>query len=161
MYRSIAAVLMSITLGTSFPAGAHTEEYFDSVKAPHDGQIRMAGPFHLELVAKEQEVLLYVTDHADRRISTQGGVGKVTFQTSKAEPKNSLKLEPTDENVLRAIGDFFVTPETVIVVFLKLPEYEAHSASFAPLKPKAKSAAKTEDEKDSMAHNEEHHHHHH
>ena len=44
MNKSMATVLISATLAVSLPAGAHTEEYFDSIDAPHGGQMRMAGP---------------------------------------------------------------------------------------------------------------------
>ena len=56
MNKSMATVLISATLAVSLPAGAHTEEYFDSIDAPHGGQMRMAGPYHLELVAKERKL---------------------------------------------------------------------------------------------------------
>jgi len=163
MNKSMATVLISATLAVSLPAGAHTEEYFDSINAPHGGQMRMAGPYHLELVAKEKEIVLYVTDHSDRKISTEGGIAKATIQVGKAKAKTSIKLEPAGENTLKGAGDFAVTPETLIVVFLKLPEYEAYSARFAPLKPKAKSAKSTKNtgngKKSAGEHGEQHHHH--
>ena len=65
MIKSMATVLMSAALVVSVPASAHTEEHFDSHATPHGGQMRMAGPYHLELVSKEKEIVLYVTDHAD------------------------------------------------------------------------------------------------
>jgi len=92
MNKSMATVLITATLAVSLPAGAHTEEYFNSIAAPHGGQMRMAGPYHLEIVAKEKEIVLYVTDHSDRKISTEGGVGKAAFQIGKAKPKTSIKL---------------------------------------------------------------------
>jgi hypothetical protein len=33
-------------------------------------------------------------------------------------------------------GEFQINPETVIVVFVKLPEQDAYAARFTPLKPK-------------------------
>ncbi|MDQ3186873.1 MAG: hypothetical protein M3Q16_10560 [Pseudomonadota bacterium] len=163
MNKSMATVLMSAALAVSSPAGAHTEEYFDSINAPHGGQMRMAGPYHLELVTKEKEIVLYVMDHADSKISTEGGVGKATIQVDKAKPKTSIKLEPAGDNIFKGTGDFSVTPKTVIIVFLKLPEHEAHSARFTPLKPKAKSAKKTPDDKkpsDGHGEHSQHHMHH-
>ncbi len=142
MIKSMAVVLVSATLAVSLPASAHTEEYFDSHAAPHGGQMRMAGPYHLELVSKEKEIVLYVADHADNKISTEGGVGKATFQVGKAKPKNTIQLEPAGDNMFSGTGDFTITPETVVVVFIKLPEQEAQSVRFAPLKPKAKQDGK-------------------
>lgn len=159
MNKSMAAVLISATLAVSLPAAAHTEEYFDSITAPHGGQMRMAGPYHLELVAKDKEIVLYVLDHGDNKISTEGGVGKASIQVGKVKPKNSIKLEPADGNTLKGTGDFAVTPETAIIVFLKLPEHEAHSARFTPFKPKAKVTKKIPDEKKSVDGHDEHNHH--
>jgi len=161
MKRSMATVLMSAALAVSLPAGAHTEEYFDSINAPHGGQMRMAGPYHLELVTKEKEIVLYVMDHSDQKISTEGGVGKAAFQVGKAKPKTSIKLEPAGDNMLKGSGDFSVTPETVIIVFLKLPDQEAQSTRFTPLKPKSKvkSTKKTQGGKESAGDHGGHHHH--
>jgi hypothetical protein len=147
MSKSLATVVIAAALAVSLPAAAHTEEYFDSVAAPHGGQMRMAGPYHLELVTKDKEILLYVADHGDNKINTGGGVGKASIQVGKGKPKNSIKLEPAGDNVLKGTGDFKVTPETTIITFVKLPDQEAQSARFTPLKPKAKDAQKTQDKK--------------
>lgn len=159
MNKSMATVLMSIVLAVSLPAAAHTDEYFDSHNAPHGGQMRMAGPYHLELVTREKEIELYVTDHSDNKISAEGAVGKVAIQIGKAKPKTSIKLESAGDNMLKGAGDFSVTPETVLIVFLKLPEHEAQSARFTPLKP-AKSTKKTPSKKKSPDDHDEHSHHH-
>lgn len=162
MSKSLATVFITVTLAVSLPAAAHTEEYFDSIAAPHGGQMRMAGPYHLELVTKDKEILLYVADHSDKKIGTEGGVGKASIQLGKGKPKSSIKLEPAGDNMLKGTGDFTVTPETTIVTFIKLPDQEAQSARFTPLKPKVKGAKKTEDKKPvGTQSGHDHHHMHH
>jgi hypothetical protein len=162
MSKSLATVFITVTLAVSLPAAAHTEEYFDSIAAPHGGQMRMAGPYHLELVTKDKEILLYVADHSDKKIGTEGGVGKASIQLGKGKPKSSIKLEPAGDNMLKGTGDFTVTPETTIVTFIKLPDQEAQSARFTPPKPKAKGAKKTEDKKPvGTQSGHDHHHMHH
>jgi hypothetical protein len=47
--------------------------------------MRMSGPYHLELVAKDKELVVYVMDHADSKLSVNGGAGKATIQTGKAK----------------------------------------------------------------------------
>ena len=101
-----AIVVTAAALAVSLPAAAHTEEYFDSVAAPHGGQMRMAGPYHLELVTKDKEILLYVADHSNNKINTGGGVGKASIQVGKGKPENSIKLQPAGENILKGTGDF-------------------------------------------------------
>ena len=50
--------LFGAVLVTSFPAQAHNEEYFDSRESPHGGQMRMTGPYHLELVITGKDLAL-------------------------------------------------------------------------------------------------------
>lgn len=163
MNKAMTAVLISAALAVPLTAGAHTEEHFDSISTPHGGQMRMAGPYHLELVTNEKEIVLYVTDHSDREVSTKGGIGKATIQAGKAKPKTTIKLEPAGDNMLKGTGDFSISPETVVIVFLKLPDEEAQSARFKPLKPKskAKSTKKTPDKEPAGEHGGNHHHMHH
>ncbi len=133
MNKSRIIFLTVITLIFSTPVWSHTDDYFDSVDAPHGGQMRMAGPYHLEIVTKDKEIALYVTDHANTKISINGGVSKAIFQTGKT--KTTVKLEPACDNVFKGTGDFMVTPETKVIVFVRLPEQEAQAARFTPLKP--------------------------
>lgn len=140
MSKSMATVLLGAALVLALPAWAHTDAHLDTIATPHGGQLRMAGPYHLELVARDKEIVLYVTDHADSNISTGGGVGKATLQLGKAKARTTVKLEPAGDNLFKGSGDFSVKPESVIVVFIKLPGQEAQSARFTPLKPKAQPA---------------------
>ncbi|MGH8762199.1 MAG: hypothetical protein ACREUR_03095 [Nitrosospira sp.] len=156
----VAILLVGATLaGMSAFAAAHTEEYFDSVESPHGGQMRMSGPYHLELVAKDKEIVLYVMDHANNKLSAEGGSGKATIQTGKDKTRTSVKLEQAGDNMFKGTGDFSVHPDTAVTVFIKLPGQEAYSARFTPLKAKAKLAMKNKDAKPQAADNNGHHHH--
>ncbi|MEE8254020.1 MAG: hypothetical protein V3S58_00240 [Nitrosomonadaceae bacterium] len=151
MSKLMVIFLAVVALILSPLVWSHTDEYFDSVNAPHGGQMRMAGPYHLEIVAKDKEVVLYVTDHAAGKINIDGGISKAIFQTSKA--KTSIKLKPACDNIFKGTGEFLVTPETVIVVFIKLPEQEAQAARFTPLKPAelSKESKQSLEQRDSHA----------
>jgi hypothetical protein len=155
----ILTSLFGAILVTSFPAQAHNEEYFDSRESPHGGQMRMTGPYHLELVLKDKEILLYVMDHADSKISIKGGSGKATIQTGKDKTAVSIKLEPAGDNIFKGIGNIPATPETVIIVFIDLPETEAHSARFTPFKPTVTTATKVKAKPRSDDSSGHHHHH--
>tara|TARA_Y100001936_G_C16086977_1_gene682514 strand:+ start:1298 stop:1852 length:555 start_codon:yes stop_codon:yes gene_type:complete len=113
-------------------AWSHTDQYFDSVVAPHGGQMRMAGPYHMEIVAKDKEIVLYITDHANVKVSVDEGIAKATVQNGKA--KTTVKLQPKGNNLFRGKGNFIVTPKTKIMVFVKLPGQDAQAARFTPLK---------------------------
>ena len=139
MKKTMAAVLLGMAI--TLPTWAHTDDYLDTLTTAHGGQLRMAGPYHLELVAKDKELVLYVTDHGDNPVKTEGGTAKATIQIGKGKAGTTVKLEPAGENQMKGLGEFTVKPASVIVVFVKLAGDEAQSARFTPLKPKAKAAA--------------------
>lgn len=155
----IAGVVFGALLVWSLPAWAHVDEYFDSVEAPHGGQLRMVGPYHLELVAKDREITIYVTDHADNKISADGGLGKATIETGQS--RTQIWLHPVGDNMLKGSGVFSITPDTVVIVFIRLPDQEAQSARFIPLKPKKTPGEKTTDGTPPTEDRDTHHHHHH
>jgi hypothetical protein len=137
MNVSIVAAVFAFTLILFPSAWAHTDEQLDTMPSPHGGQVRAAGPYHLELVAKDGELVLHVTDHIGQEISTDGGEGKANIQQGKAGTKMTIKLEPSQHHMLKGSGEFQINPETVIVAFIKLPEKDAYAARFTPLKPKS------------------------
>ena len=157
MNASIIAVVLAAPLMILQPVWAHTDELLDTMQAPHGGQVRAAGPYHLELVAKEGELVLHVTDHAWQEIHTDGGEGKATIQQGKDGGKITVKLGPAQQNMFTGSGEFQINSETVIVVFVKLPEQDAYGARFTPLKPKTMKAGK----KLPAGHDHDLQHHHH
>ncbi len=158
MNKTIGGMILVSILVVSSPAWAHTDEFFESVEAPHGGQLRMTGPFHLELVAKEGELTVYVTDHADTKISVDGGLAKATVETGQT--RTQVHLHPVGNNILKGSGVFSLTPNTVVIVFVKLPNHDAYSARFMPLKSKTEPSTQPQ-EGTSKTDGGEHHHHHH
>lgn len=154
MSKLIVAVVLSVPLMMCQPVWAHTDASLDAMPSPHGGQVRAAGPYHLELIAKDGALVLHVTDHAWQEIHTDGGEGKATIQQGKSGSKITVKLEPSQQNKLMGNAEFHVTPETVIVVFVKLPEQDAYGARFTPLKPK--SVGKTNKVGDGHDHGHQH-----
>jgi len=157
MKASIIAAVLAVPLIVLQPVWAHTDESLDAMPSPHSGQVRAAGPYHLELIAKDGELVLHVTDHAWQAIHIDGGEGKANILQGKAGSKITVKLEPSQQNVFTGNGEFHITPETVIVVFVKLPEQDAYGARFTPLKPKTIQAGKKSPE--GHDHDLQHHHH--
>jgi hypothetical protein len=139
MNKTVVAILLGMAI--TLPTWAHTDDYLDTLTTAHGGQLRMAGPYHLELVAKDKEMVLYVTDHGDNPVKTDNGTAKATIRIGKGGAVTTVKLEPAGENQMKGLGEFTLKPESVIVVFVKLAGDEAQSARFTPLKPKAKAAA--------------------
>lgn len=119
----------SLGLG-SLNAFAHTDDMLAAMKAPNGGQLKMAGPFHLELVVKPGVVQVYVTDHGDTKIASQGGRGSVTLLSGGK--KTVLKLNPAGGNLLQGKGNFKVAPEMKAVVSVMMPGQPAQQARFEP-----------------------------
>ncbi len=142
MKVSMVAAVLAISLMILQPVWAHTNESLDAMVPPHGGQVRAAGPYHLELIAKDGELVLHVTDHAWQEIHTDGGEGKAIIQQDKAGGKITVTLGASPQNMFKGNGEFHITPETVIVVFVKLPEQDAYGTKFTPLKPKTVRAGK-------------------
>ena len=135
--RSIIAAVLIVPLLLTQLVWGHTDESLDAMPAPHGGQVRAAGPYHLELVVKDGELVLHVTDHTGKEISTDRGEAKARVQHHKAESAITVKLEPSHNNMFKGRCDSRTNPETVIVIFVKLPEQDAYAARFTPLKPKS------------------------
>ncbi len=113
----------------SASARAHTDAYFDQTAAPHGGQIRMAGPYHLELVVAGDIVTLYVTDHSDQPIDTAGGSAKVII-TSGKKKRYVVILSPAGGNKLRGGGEFKLSKASAISVLVAFPDQDPQRAKF-------------------------------
>jgi hypothetical protein len=157
MKASMIAAVLAASLMMLQPGWAHTDEALDAMPSPHGGQVRAAGPYHLELVAKDGDLVLHVTDHAGQEMNTVGGEGKARVQQGRAGSKITVKLEPAQQNMLTGIGEFQINPETMIVVFVKLPEQDAYAARFTPLKPKSVGGRKKERGNHDHDHDDQHH----
>jgi hypothetical protein len=129
--------LLAASLIFSQGALAHTDEYLDTQAAPHGGQLRMAGMYHYELVVKANEVMVYLTDHAGAKLAAKGASGTATVLSGKT--KASVKLLPTEDNVLKGTGKFELLPDMKVVVSIVLPGQASQQARFTPLQ-KAKAA---------------------
>ena len=132
MKHLLGNLALCATLLVAVPVGAHSAKHSDTVKALHGGQSLSAGPYHLELIAKDGELLLYVTDHSDKAIPTDGAKAKATIQHGYEKTNIQVELEPSGENTLKGTGAFTINPDTGIIVFLRLPEQEAYAARFTP-----------------------------
>ncbi|MDK9703023.1 MAG: hypothetical protein OEL20_07760 [Sulfuritalea sp.] len=138
----IYSAAASLLLFSGSSAFAHSDEYLDTQKTPNGGQQRMAGNYHFELVvakdskeARDNPVIVYVTDHANAKIPTVGAGGTATILAGKQ--KASVKLVPDGDNRLKGIGKYASTPDMKVVVSITLPGKPAEQARFTPLAPVA------------------------
>src|SRR3954453_16611134 len=102
--RLLAFVVALIALESTV-AWAHSDEYFATHATAHGDQMRMAGPYHLELVARNDQITLYVTDHGGNAVDTAGGSAKVILTAGKKK-RCVVILSAAGENTLKGSGKF-------------------------------------------------------
>jgi len=131
------AAASAFTLANS-TALAHSDEVPDKQKAPHGGQVLQAGAYYFELVvakdskeAKENPVVVHVTDHAGTKVSAVGAGGTATILVGKT--KTSATLVPDGDNRLKGAANYASTPDMKVVVSIALPGKNAEQARFTPL----------------------------
>ena len=131
---AMVAALMSVGNG----AFAHDDGTLDKISGPNGGQLRMAGSYHFELVvakdskeAKDNPVVVYVTDHAGTKVPTAGAKGTVTILSGKA--KVTVSLIPDGDNRLKGSGAYASAPDMKAIVSVTLPNKSPEQARFTPL----------------------------
>jgi hypothetical protein len=139
MKKALFLLAAASALGLASPTLlAHTDEVLDTQKAPNGGQLRMAGAYHYELVvakdskeAKDNAVVVYVTDHAGTKVPTGGASGTATILAGKA--KATATLAPDGDNRLKGMAKYLSAPDMKVVVSISFPGKAAEQARFTPL----------------------------
>lgn len=131
----LTAACIGCTASTAF---AHTDAFFDSQPSPHGGQVRMSGAYHFELLVEPGGVTVFVTDHADTPIPTEGASALADIASRKG--KSQIKLTPAGGNMLKGQGKFGDDPGMRVKLTVTLPGAQAVTARFTPLKRKAHAA---------------------
>lgn len=132
---AMAALLATATITSAY---AHSDAQLDEAKAPNGGQLRMAGPLHLELVldktggdARARPVAVYVTDHAGQPLPVAGATGTVTLMIGKTRVSVPLKAEAG--NRLAGSASYVAGTGTKAVVSVTMPGQETQQARFTPM----------------------------
>ena len=139
MKKALFLIAAASTFGLASPVLlAHTDDVLDTQKAPNGGQLRMAGVYHYELVvakdskeAKDNAVVVYVTDHAGIKVPTTGVSGMATIMAGKS--KATATLIPDGDNRLKGTAKYVSVPDMKVVVSITFPGKAAEQARFTPL----------------------------
>jgi len=134
MKKFIASIIFSgLVILLTGSAWAHSGEDAKAVKGIHGGQVIASGPYHFELLAKDGELRLYITDQNNReQILSKGGSAKANI-FDKDGNKVSVQLVPIYANFMKGTGDFKITPETAISVFVVPEQNKTYTARFTSL----------------------------
>lgn len=96
--QRLAGIFLMALLSLPTLSWAHSNEYLATIKGAHGGMLRMAEMYHFELVVKDGEAQVWVTDHGDTPQPTKGAVSTLRFLT--ANGGFSVYLAPTGKNEL-------------------------------------------------------------
>jgi hypothetical protein len=136
--KSLVFAIVVAAVFTVPRALAHDNATLDAMPAPHGGQLRMAGPCHYELVAKANELSVYVTDHAGTAVPTRRATGTATVLSGAK--KVSIPMQTASGNKVVGGGSFNLAPDTSVTVSLAFPGQSSQTAHFTPLRKAAPGA---------------------
>lgn len=139
------AFLLAALLSVAASGFAHDDATLDALKSPNGGQLRMAGPYHYELLiappgkeATAATLLVFVTDHAGSKVPTAGATGKATLLAGGK--KTTLALKPEANNRMKGEGAYLSSADIKVIVSIALTGAPAESARFTPWSRTAASA---------------------
>lgn len=123
-------LLFGISLTTAWASETgHKKSAHDA--APHHGSFVAVGDYHLEMLVKDKQLLIYVTDHSWNPKKVDGATGKVWVLSNKK--KTEITLKPEKDNLISAKGDFLPSDDMKVVVKLNMPNQKPLNARFTPL----------------------------
>ncbi|MDD2989705.1 MAG: hypothetical protein PHI64_12180 [Zoogloea sp.] len=132
---TLAAALLAAT-----PALAHDDATLDAMQAPHGGQLRMAGAYHIELVlardargGKPAPVKVYLSDHGGSKIAPAGASGSVVLLAPAG--KLTVPLAAAGDR-LEGTAVYTADPATKALVSLRFADGKTETARFEPFKPR-------------------------
>lgn len=96
--RPLVGIFLIALFSLPTLARAHSNEYLATVKGAHGGMLRMVEMYHFELVMKDGEAHVWVTDHGDTPQSTKGAVG--ILRVISGNDAFSVYMAPTGNNEL-------------------------------------------------------------
>ena len=128
MLRIFVVVLSLAFAGSAF---AHTDSKW--TKGPQGGHIVDAGggKQHWELVAKGNELTLYVLDADEKPINVESGTAKAQVLIGKKT--HNVEFTPAGPNVLKATGDFAAVKGMKVIVTTTKVGGQSFQARLAPL----------------------------
>lgn len=121
-----ALLFASITL-FSFPSLA--AEKHDDAHAKNGGVAVEAGTYHVELVAKDKSLTIYVNGHDDKPVEVKGA--KATANVFSGKDKGNIVLTSAGSNTMKGETPFAIAADAKIVVSFTLPGKKTEQARFS------------------------------
>jgi hypothetical protein len=119
--KTIALTL--VLLSTPMVAMAH-----DVVKGPNGGQVVDDAGHHVEFTSKGEEIVLYLSDNADKPLSSAKATGRVIVQDSGKQV--TAELAAIEPNILSAKLAAPITAGVKLAITIKLGDGHDVKARF-------------------------------
>ena len=128
MLRILAVILSLALAGSAF---AHRDSKW--TKGPQGGHIVDAGggKQHWELVAKGNELILYVLDSDEKPVNVDSGSAKA--QVLIGARTYNVEFKPAGNNMLKATGEFTSAKGMKVIVTTNKVGGQSFQARLAPL----------------------------
>ena len=127
----LATICLTLGFALASPAFAHSDSKW--MKGPQGGHIIDAGggKQHWELVAKGNELTLYVLDADEKPLNTEGGTAK--GQVLLDGKTHNVEFKPAGSNILTATGAFTAAKGMKVIVSTTDVGGQSFQARLAPL----------------------------
>lgn len=129
--------LWCLSLFAAGLAWAHDDATLDGMAAPHGGQLRMAGPWHLELVLDstpgelaERAVQVHLSDHAGTPLPERGLSAHMTLLSAGSVSR--VVLTPAGPSLLAGRAVYRYGADLKAVIALRDAEGQLVQARFTP-----------------------------
>lgn len=125
-----AALLLAACFIPAGAAMAHSNDYLATVKGPHGGSLQMADVYHFELLIKDGEAVVWVTDHGDQAQDTSGAKAEAMIINNGG--RVTVALAPSGKNQLSGKGSQIKsTPDTKVVLTVTMKGRSPLQARYA------------------------------
>lgn len=110
---------------------SHSNDYLATVQGPHGGALQMADMYHFELLVRDGEATVWVTDHGDRPQDTAGA--KAEAMVINNGERVTVALAPSGKNQLVGLGQGIKsTSNTRVVLTVTMKGRPPLQARYAP-----------------------------
>jgi hypothetical protein len=133
-----AIVATTLLLGVAVaPVHAHDPATLDSLPSAHGGQVRMAGPFHIELVIlgrdsaqRDRLILVYLQNHMFEDVSSNGlkGIARLL----DGQRVTTVSLIPIEANGFSGKAAFDINPSVTAEISITDRDGKVWSATYTP-----------------------------
>lgn len=129
--RILSAFVAGVVLVCSSLPSVAAEKHDHAKRGTNGGEVADAGPYHLELVVKDQAIALYVLDEKNRKVAVDSA--KATATVMSGGGRTTVSLTPAGDNVLKGSGKFQSKEDMRVLVSISIGGKEAQQARFTPL----------------------------